>query len=376
MYLSYEESKQYLKNFNIKSSTQFYSMVKEGSFIEQIHKRPYNYFRTKKRNHWVSWKDFLSIPDDRKKYLNYKDAIYIVHKLDIKDQKDWFVKFRQLNLSELGIPSNPNIIYKNKGWSSYSKWLGINSYRNITNIKYLSYLDCKKFINKNFPEIKNKKSWVDLDKSKLPLEIPKRPDYIYREIGWINWESFLDSGSVSPISKSKMFFDYNSAKDYLRPLMLKDRYEYHNYINNNNILFLPKRPDVVYKNTWKGYIDFLGCVSNRESIGERLIKNYLDSNNILYIKEKKFETCKNKKELPFDFYLPAYNLCIEYDGELHYRKSDLHGGEEAFNKITHNDKIKTKWCKDNDIKLLRISYLKKSKINKILEDYLTKNPLL
>lgn len=75
--------------------------------------------------------------------------------------------------------------------------------------------------------------------------------------------------------------------------------------------------------------------------------------------------------LPFDFYLPFYNLCIEYDGELHYRCSEMFGGQKSLDRIKRHDDIKTKWCKENNIKLLRIHYLKKSKINKILDDYFT-----
>jgi len=58
------------------------------------------------------------------------------------------------------------------------------------------------------------------------------------------------------------------------------------------------------------------------------------------------------------------------NGELHYRPSVMFGGDIVFNKTKVNDSIKTKWCYENNIKLLRIHYLKKSKINKILDDFL------
>jgi len=106
-----------------------------------------------------------------------------------------------------------------------------------------------------------------------------------------------------------MYFE--STKKYIINLKFKDQYEYYNYIVNNDINFLPKRPDSAYCKNWKGYLDFLGCDSNKESIGERLIKTYLDENKIYYQREKKFKTCINIKELPFDFYLPDYNVCIE-----------------------------------------------------------------
>lgn len=47
-YYTYNESKEYLKTFNIKSSFQFYTMVREGSFNGLLNKRPYEYFRVKK----------------------------------------------------------------------------------------------------------------------------------------------------------------------------------------------------------------------------------------------------------------------------------------------------------------------------------------
>lgn len=34
--------------------------------------------------------------------------------------------------------------------------------------------------------------------------------------------------------------------------------------------------------------------------------------------------------LPFDFYLPYYNTCIEYDGVQHFKPIDYFGGEKEF----------------------------------------------
>ena len=111
----------------------------------------------------------------------------------------------------------------------------------------------------------------------------------------------------------------------------------------------------------------MGCENNKQSIGERLVRTYLEKNNIKFISEKKFESCKRVKELPFDFYLPEFNTCIEYDGELHYKSSLIFGGEETLKRIKINDRIKTKWCKQNSINLIRISYKNKNKIFEVLD---------
>lgn len=101
-----------------------------------------------------------------------------------------------------------------------------------------------------------------------------------------------------------------------------------------------------------------GCPRCNESHGEREIWQWLQNHNIEYVQQKTFNDCKNKKMLPFDFYLPKYNVCIEYDGEQHYRPVDFFGGDDGLKQRQHNDTIKTKYCDTHNIHLLRIPYFK------------------
>ena len=116
-------------------------------------------------------------------------------------------------------------------------------------------------------------------------------------------------------------------------------------------------------------MDFLGCVSNKESIGERLVKTYLDDKNIYYQREKKFKSCINIKELPFDFYLIDYNICIEYNGRQHYEPVDIFGGVNEFHKTQKRDKIKMEYCKNTNTPLIIIKY-DENVVNKINNYYL------
>jgi len=113
--------------------------------------------------------------------------------------------------------------------------------------------------------------------------------------------------------------------------------------------------------------------SKSESIGEYIIKNFLENNNIKFIREFTFKDCKDKKVLPFDFYLPTYNLIIEFDGEQHYKCKYYFGAknpEELFNKQKKHDKIKTDYCIVNNINILRIPYWEINNIEKIIEERL------
>ena len=98
------------------------------------------------------------------------------------------------------------------------------------------------------------------------------------------------------------------------------------------------------------------CPRCWSSNGEKIIKEWLVDCKITHISQKRFADCKDKRSLPFDFYLPAYNLLIEYDGEQHYRSVNRFGGEEKFNLQHRHDLIKNKYCEDNNINLLRIPY--------------------
>ena len=105
-----------------------------------------------------------------------------------------------------------------------------------------------------------------------------------------------------------------------------------------------------------------GCPLCQETNGERLVRQWLEKNNINYEYQKTFDGCNDKKRLPFDFYLPQYNMCIEFDGAQHFKPVDFAGkGEEwalkQFQKGKYHDDIKNQYCQDNNIRLLRISYL-------------------
>lgn len=113
-----------------------------------------------------------------------------------------------------------------------------------------------------------------------------------------------------------------------------------------------------------------GCPNCNLSKGELAIKKCLQDMQISFIQQYRFNDCRNNKPLPFDFYLPDYNICIEYDGELHYMAVDYFGGEEALQNTRKRDKIKDNYCKTNNIKLLRISYQSFNDIEKILSEEL------
>lgn len=99
------------------------------------------------------------------------------------------------------------------------------------------------------------------------------------------------------------------------------------------------------------------------SRGENTIWNWLNYNKIKFEFQKRFENCKDKLPLPFDFYLPKYNLCIEYQGSQHYdpgfyirKKKSYEEGMKKYNTQKAHDEMKKAYCIQMSIDFLEIKY--------------------
>ena len=149
-----------------------------------------------------------------------------------------------------------------------------------------------------------------------------------------------------------------------------ERYDYSKteYVNSRVKVDIICKTHGIFSQNAGFHMEGGGCPRCSDSKGEVRISKYLEDNNIEYIREYKFDDCVNKLKLPFDFFIPSLNLCIEYDGIQHFQPIEHFGGLEAFEYRKTNDEIKTKYCNDKNIKLVRISYKEINKIDSILNE--------
>lgn len=123
------------------------------------------------------------------------------------------------------------------------------------------------------------------------------------------------------------------------------------------------------------------CGRCKTSRGEEKVKEVLDKLKITYKQQYTFKDCINPNTgylLRFDFYLPDYNCCIEYDGIQHFKYYNTGWStKENYEKTIYRDSIKNKYCIDNDIKLIRIPYTKFKYITqKYIEELINNNDTL
>lgn len=112
------------------------------------------------------------------------------------------------------------------------------------------------------------------------------------------------------------------------------------------------------------------CPQCHESKGEIKIREWLKYYKLNYISQKIFDGLLGlgNGNLSYDFYIPKYNLLIEYQGEQHEKYIEgFHVNKNAFRKQQEHDKRKRGYAKNNSIQLLEIWYWEFDNIETILE---------
>lgn len=110
-----------------------------------------------------------------------------------------------------------------------------------------------------------------------------------------------------------------------------------------------------------------GCPNCNTSKGENKIKQILNNLDIYYIQQHTFEKLIDKKNLKCDFFLPDFNLVIEFNGRQHYEPVTQFGGKKGLVETQRRDQIKRDYFKINKIDLLEIHYLDKDVENTIMK---------
>lgn len=111
-----------------------------------------------------------------------------------------------------------------------------------------------------------------------------------------------------------------------------------------------------------------GCPICAETKGERRIRRWAENKNITIISQIEFDNLfgLGGGKLSYDFYLPEYNLLIEYQGEFH----DGSNGEYTKINLTRqqeHDRRKREYADQNGYELLEIWYYDFDNVERILD---------
>lgn len=84
--------------------------------------------------------------------------------------------------------------------------------------------------------------------------------------------------------------------------------------------------------------------------GIREIKDFLRKFKIEFLQKHMLD------KIEFDFYLPSIRVCIEFDGVYHFQPIEELGGLKTYDRVRLEEKIKSDYCEDNYIDLVKIKY--------------------
>jgi hypothetical protein len=90
----------------------------------------------------------------------------------------------------IDIPADPGCIYKLQGWKGLKDWLGTENIE-----PYRKFYLARKFA-RNL-SLKSKHEWKSYcngqmsNKKKMPTDVPKTPQNVYRESGWKGYPDWL-----------------------------------------------------------------------------------------------------------------------------------------------------------------------------------------
>lgn len=180
----YEYAHNYVKKLNLTKASDYKDYIRSGKLPIEIPSSPYSVYKNKG---WISWGDYLGSNTKRNgKELNFDKAREVVRKLNLKSNKEYRVYCKKKKKKNDGIPTNPDKVYKNKGWISWADWLGTN---NIATNQgpYKSFEDARLYAGQL--KIKTAKEWFDLyDARIIPDFFPKMVYNTYKE----EWKGLAD----------------------------------------------------------------------------------------------------------------------------------------------------------------------------------------
>ena len=304
-WLPFDEAKKKVQKQSLKNRKEYLEYAKSEFGLTQT---PYRVYRNDGWKNWGDWLGTNFIHTRDREYLPFEEARAIIRSLNLKNQNEW--RSYSINKRPDNIPGQPDKVYKNDGWESWSDWYG-SGFIPLSQRNYLSFDEAKKKIQSL--NLKNQYDYRNYHKLNEKVEknkklLPSNPQQHYKNQGWNGWGDFL--GTFNIANQNKKFISFTEAKKIAHKLNLSNVREWEEFAKKTEFkkLNIPANPSYVYKKEWINWPDFLGrnyvANQNREYLSYEEAKKIVHTFNIKSKKEWD-EFCKagkKPKNIPADFY--------------------------------------------------------------------------
>jgi hypothetical protein len=202
---------------------------------------------------WISWPDWLGNGKERVAWKSFPEGRAYVRKLKLRSCKEWFAWIKS-GQRPSDIPAQPDRVYRDDGWVSWSDWLG--SERRVLAKDMLPFAEGRALVRGL--ELKGHREWLKWSKSgQRPSNIPSNPERTYRNDGWISYPDWLGFEGRAPPGS---MLPFAVGRAYARKMELKTLREWNAWSKSgqrpSNI---PASPQRTYRDDgWISYPDWLG----------------------------------------------------------------------------------------------------------------------
>ena len=244
------DTKKFLKPLKLSGVAAWDNFCDDGKKPKDIPRNAARFY--KKTNDWKGWGDFLgtgNVAPQLKSYRTFDKARKFVRKLKLPNQKEW-KKYCGSGKKPDDIPSNPNLVYKNKGWKGFPDWLGTDYVAN-QNRKYRLFEKARDFVRTLGLDTRD--DWDNYCKSgNKPDDIPSQPVEVYTGKGWKGIPDWLGTDRIANQIISKNYLPFKESREVARQLAkkynLKTFDDWKKAVKEGKIpKNIPMQPNRVYK---------------------------------------------------------------------------------------------------------------------------------
>ena len=254
-FLSFEKAREFVRNLKLDG----HNAWRKWKSNNRPNDIPASPDVTYKDSGWVSWGDWLGTGNTQKKnFLVFEEARKFVRNLKLDGQKAWN-KWRK-NKPE-NIPSHPYDVYKDSGWVSLGDFLGTGTIA-PKNRKFLSFEEARKFARDL--NLSGGPAWKKWSKSsERPEDIPSSPATVYKDSGWVSLGDFLGTGTIATYNRKYLSFE--EARKFVRNLKLSGQAAWREWCKSGDKPDdIPASSNLIYKSSWVSWGYFLGAKNIRK----------------------------------------------------------------------------------------------------------------
>ena len=251
----FDAARKWARSLKLRSVAEWLRLCREGKLPADIPSNPNQVYADKG---WVGLGDWLgtgTISFSQRKYRAFRAARTWARSLKLKSGSKWR-QFTKSGKLPADIPKTPDQVYADKGWVGFGDWLGTGTIA-PSQRKYRAFRAARTWARSL--KLKSVSEWWQFTKSgKLPADIPKTPDQVYADKGWVGFGDWLGTGTIAP--SQRKYRAFRAARTWARSLKLKSVSEWWQFTKSGKLpADIPANPNHVYADKgWVGFGDWLG----------------------------------------------------------------------------------------------------------------------